>query len=75
MLTLLVHANSRLNLLELVQNERVGLVTVRMVVRERVQSLGLLALAHEVTGRLGDEPDEEELQEGGDGLEDGWNAP
>ena len=74
-LTLPVHLDSSLNLLELVHDERVGLVTVRMVVCERAESLRLFALAHEVTGRLGHEPDEEELEDGGNGLEDGRNTP
>ncbi len=74
-LTLLIQMNSGLNLLELVKDEGIGLVTIRMVVRKCAQSLGLLALAHEVTWGFGYEPDEEELEERRDGLEDGWNAP
>ena len=74
-LTLLVHGNSGLDLLKLVEDEGVGLVAVGMVVREGVKRLGLLALADEETGGFGDEPDEEELEDGGDGLKDGRNAP
>lgn len=46
-----------------------------MVVRECAKSLAVLALADEVTGRLGHEPDQEELEDGGGGLQEGGNTP
>ena len=74
-LTLLVHRDGGLDLLVLVEHERVGLVAVGVVVGERVERLGVLALADEPTGGLGHEPDEEELEHGGDRLQDGRDAP
>ena len=74
-LTLLVHLDRCLDLLELVEDERIGLVAIRMVVREGAQRLGLLALAHEPTRGLGHEPDEEDLDYGGQRLKRRWDAP
>ena len=71
----MVHADSRLDLLELVLDERVLFITICMVVRKDVQRLLLLALADEETWGLGHEPDEEELEDGGNGLEEGRNTP
>ena len=48
-LTLSIHLYSCLDLLELVQNERVGLIAVGVVVGEHVEGLGLLALADKPT--------------------------
>ena len=46
-----------------------------MVVREGAESLRVLALADEPTRRLWDEPDQEELEDGRDSLEDGGDTP
>ena len=70
-----VELDASLDLVELVKDETVSLVTVGMVVCEGAERLGLLALTDEPTGRLGDEPDEEELEDRGDRLEDGGDTP
>lgn len=73
--TLAVEVDRSLDFLKLVLDERILLVAVCVVVGERVQRLAVLALADEVTGRLGHEPDEEELEDGGDCLEERGNTP
>lgn len=74
-LTFQVHLNGCLDLLELVEHERVALIAVRVIVCENVKRLGLLALADKPTRRLGNEPDQEELEEGRDGLKDRRDTP
>ena len=74
-LTLLVHGNSGLDLLKLIEDEGVGLVTVGMVVGESVEGLSLLTLGHEPPGRLWCPKDKEELEDGRETLKDGWNSP
>ena len=75
MLTFLVHLDGGFDLLELVDHQRVPLISICMVVREGAESLRVLALADEPTGGLWDEPDQEELEDRRDSLEDGGDTP
>ena len=74
-LTRAVELDTGLDFVELEEDERVGLITVSVVVSEGLQSLSLLALGHEPSGGFGGEQDEEELEDGGETLEDGGDTP
>ena len=75
MLTFPVHLDSSLDLLELIEDQGVALIAVSVIISERLKRLGLLALADKPTRGLGNEPDQEELQKGWDGLEEGRDTP
>ena len=46
-----------------------------MVVGQETESIGIPALADQPAGRFGAEPEETELEDGGNTLEGGWNPP
>lgn len=64
-----------LDLLVLELDERVGGITVGMVLGKDLQGLLWLVLGHEPTGRLGDHPQSGELDNRGKCLHDGRGSP
>jgi hypothetical protein len=70
-----IELDGSLNFLVLVLHERVLVVAVSVVVRERLERLRIATLGHEPTGRLGCEEDERDLEDGGQTLEDGRDTP
>ena len=72
---LTVELDGGLDFLVLVLDERVLVVAVRVVVGEQLEGVGVAALADEPTGRLGREPDEDDLDDGGETLESGGDTP
>eukprot|EP00753_Platysulcus_tardus_P022222 PLAT9429.2.p2 GENE.PLAT9429.2~~PLAT9429.2.p2 ORF type:complete len:186 (-),score=4.42 PLAT9429.2:655-1212(-) len=64
-----VELDCRADLFVFVLDKRVLVIAVGVVVGERLQGLGIFSFAHEPTRRLGDEPDEEDLQNGRDTLQ------
>ena len=73
--TLTIKLNACLDLVELVEDERVRLIAVRVVIGKSLECLGLLALGDKPTRRLGREEDERELKDRGETLEDGGDTP
>lgn len=75
LVVLVLHADGLLDLAELELNERVVLVAVGVVLGEDVEGLLVLLLGDEVTGGLGDPVDEDELDDRGEGLDEGGDTP
>ena len=63
------------DLRELRINEGVVAVALRMILDEDVEGLLVAVLREEPAGGLGDEPDEDELEQGGGQLQEGGEAP
>lgn len=70
-----IELDGGLDLLVLVKDERVLVVAVRVVVTEDVESLLLTTLGDQPTRGLGNEPDEEDLGDGGESLEGRGDTP
>lgn len=64
-----------LDLIVLELDERVGAIPIRMEARQDLDRLLVLAVLDEEARALGHEPHEAELDNGGDHLEDGGDAP
>lgn len=70
-----LEADGLLDLAELKLDGGVVGVAVGVVLGEDVEGLVVLVLGDQKTGRLGNPPDTEELDDGGESLEQGGNAP
>ena len=70
-----LHLESVLDLLKLENNDLVVEVTVGVDVRENLVGTLLVTLADVPSWRLWNEPDEAELEEGWESLNDGWDSP
>ena len=71
----LLDSDSLLDFIVLELDEGVVGVPVRVEPGKDSQSLGIISVTDEESGALGDEPDEEELEDGGEGLQDRGNSP
>jgi len=69
-----VEIDCGLDFFVLVSNEGTLLVAIGVVIGQDAESLGVPALANEPTGGFGAQP-EDELEDGGDSLNGGWNPP
>ena len=74
-LELLLHLDGFLDLAVLELDQLVLLVAAGVVVSENLESLLVLALGDQVTGRLRDEPDGNHLEDGRNGLTDRRDTP
>jgi len=70
-----IKLDSSLDFLEFVSNEGVSIVTTSVPESEDLPSFLLLALGDQPTRRFGDEPDKDNLGNGGESLESGRNTP
>lgn len=75
LLGLELHGDGLLDLAVLELHGRVLQVTVGVVLAEDLQRLLVPVLCNQVTGRLGDEPDEGKLDDGREGLKKGGDSP
>lgn len=70
-LCLVLHGNGVLHLVVLELDSGVIAVAIGMILGENVESLLGALLGYKPTGRLGDPPDANNLDEGGDALDEG----
>ena len=70
-----VKVDGSLDLLKLVLDERIGVVTVSVVVCKRLERISFTALRNEPTRGLRSEPEEQKLSDSGSTLENGGDTP
>lgn len=75
LLVLLLERDGLLDLVELDIDQRVVLVALCVVLGQNLLGLGGLPVGDEPAGRLGHEPDEGDLEQGRDGLQQAGRAP
>jgi hypothetical protein len=74
-LGLVLHGNSLLHLVVLELDSRVGAVAIGMILGKNVESLVGALLSYKPTGRLGNPPDDTNLDKRGNALDDGDCSP
>ena len=75
LLSLVLKSNGILDFLVLELHSLIVLVAVGVVLGKDVEGLFVTLVGHEPTGRFGDPPDEADLDQGWDGLDDGDGSP